>query len=103
MNFFLVLPIFVAKLSHQPRLPVQGPKKQIDSGQKVYDKHIYGHERSEPDSDKSWEQEGIPYPPVDAPDLQGICFWSLRAWKLRAYLEPVRGVTESQRGKNSCN
>ncbi len=82
VNPFLVLPVFVTKLGHKPAFPVQGPQKQVYGGQNVYDKQVDGHEGSQPDNDQAREQEGVPYPSVNAPDVQGACVRSLGSSKL---------------------
>lgn len=82
VNPFLVLPVFVPKLGHKPGFPVQGAQKQIYGRQNVYDKQVDRHEGSQPDNDQAREQERVPYPSVNAPDIQGTCVRSLRSGKL---------------------
>lgn len=70
MNPFPVLPVLITKLYHQPVFPVQGPEIQVYCGQKVYDKQVGGHKGSQPDYDHPREQKGVPYPPVNASNIQ---------------------------------
>ena len=103
MDMFLVFFVFVAKLCHQPCLPVQRSQIYVYDGHNVYDKQVCGHKWSEHHYYQGGECERISYPSINAMDIKRACFRGIWSRELCPYFESLGSICKSSKSNDPGN